>query len=117
MTQVQFFSFSVCLHPSLTPHMLVCVCCSGNGQPLGPVSARLQSQPSGLLPAAAAHPRQHGGADPLVPGTANVPCPSLSHWTDRRTSAPALWPAPPRAGVYAHQPTAGQPAASDGADP
>lgn len=85
---------------------------------LWPVPTQFQSQPqsSGLLPAAAAHSRQHGGADPLLTSAASAPRSSHARWSGRKSTAAAPWPAPPGPGVYAHQPTAGQPAASDGSD-
>lgn len=75
--------------------------CSGNGQSVGAVPAGCQ--PRQLRPAA--RPREHGGAAPLA-GPAVPRQPALCA---DAAAQPAPW-----AGVDAHQPSAGQPAAGDG---
>lgn len=89
---------------------------SGNGRLVRPLPSRLQPQPPGLLPAAA-HPRQHRRADPVLAGSSPASRPAAARRPDGEPAAPAPRPAPPGPGVHAHQPPAGQPAAGDGTDP
>lgn len=90
-----------------------------DGWPVWPLSTWLQSQPQspGLLPAAAAYSWQYSRTDSFLTCTPAVSCPATTQWPDWRPTAPAIQSAPPRLGVHANQPPAGQPATCDGTDP